>query len=48
MGVNHCRLMKAIRRLYVVVLGHRNFWGDSRVTGRSMIVGSRIFNIVVG
>lgn len=46
MGVNHCRLMKAIRRLCVVVLDHRNFWGDRRVTGRSIIVGSRTFSIV--
>ena len=36
----------AINRLWVVVLVHRNFWGDKRAVGRSMIVGKRIFNIV--
>ncbi len=38
----------AIRMLWVVVLTHRNFWGDRRVVGRSMIVGRMIFSIVGG
>ena len=47
-GINHCRLTVAIRRLYRVVLVHRDLGGDRRVTGRSMIVGRIIFNIVRG
>lgn len=35
-------------RLYIVVLVHMNFAGDSRVIGRSMIIGRMIFNIVRG
>lgn len=31
-----------------MVLVHRNFLGDRRAMGRSMIVGMRIFSIVVG
>lgn len=31
-----------------MVLSHRNFRGERRVIGRSMIVGSMIFSIVVG
>lgn len=40
--------MAAIKRLWVVVLVHRSFWGDRRAVGRSMIVGRRIFSIVRG
>lgn len=32
----------------MVVLVHRNFGGDSRAVGRSMIVGRIIFSIVGG
>lgn len=32
----------------MVVFVHRNFWGDRRAVGKSMIVGRMIFNIVVG
>lgn len=32
----------------MVVLVHRNFGGDSRAVGRSIIVGKMIFSIVVG
>lgn len=32
----------------MVVLVHRNFGGDSRAVGRSMIVGRMIFSIVGG
>lgn len=46
--MSHCRLREAINRLYVVVFVHRNFGGDRRVIGRSMIVGIMIFSIVVG
>lgn len=38
----------AIRRLYRVVLVHRNFGGDSRAVGRSIIVGRIIFSIAGG
>lgn len=38
----------AIRRLYRVVLVHRNFGGDSRAVGRSIIVGKMTFSIVEG
>lgn len=38
----------AINRLCVVVLVHRYLCGDSRTRGRSMIVGTMIFSIVVG
>lgn len=48
MGDSHCRLRVAISRLWVVVLVHRNFCGDRRVVGRSIIVGRIIFSIVVG
>lgn len=37
-----------IKRLWAVVLVHRNFCRDRRVVGRSMIVGRMIFNIVGG
>lgn len=47
-GSNQWRLMVAIKRLWVVVLVHRSFWGDRRVVGRSIIVGRRIFSIVGG
>ena len=46
MGRSHCRLRVAIRRLYVVVFVHRNFWGDRSAVGMSMIVGRIIFSIV--
>lgn len=32
----------------MVVLVHRNFWGDRRAVGRSMDIGRRIFSIVGG
>lgn len=32
----------------MVVLVHKNFWGDRRAVGRSMIIGRVIFNIVGG
>lgn len=35
----------AISRLCVVVLVHRNFCGDRRAVGRSMMVGRMIFSI---
>lgn len=38
----------AIRILCAVMLVHRNFWGDRRAVGRSMIVGMIIFSIVGG
>lgn len=38
----------AISRLYVVVLVHKNFLGDRRAVGMSMIVGRMIFSIVGG
>lgn len=31
-----------------MVLVHRNFWGDRRAVGRSMVIGRRIFSIVGG
>lgn len=31
-----------------MVFVHRNFWGDRRAVGRSMIVGRIIFSIVGG
>lgn len=31
-----------------MTLVHKNFWGDRRVVGRSMIVGRMIFSIVGG
>lgn len=40
--------MRAIKRLCEVVLVHRNFVGDKRAVGRSMIVGIMIFSIVGG
>lgn len=48
MGSSQWRLIVAIKRLWVVVLVHRSFWGDRRAVGRSMIVGRRIFSIVGG
>lgn len=48
MGRSHCRLRVATRRLCIVVLVHRNFWGDRSAVGRSMIVGRMIFSIVEG
>lgn len=47
-GRSHWRLIVAISMLWVVVLVHRDFAGDSRVVGMSMIVGRIIFSIVEG
>lgn len=38
----------AISRLCVVMFVHRYLQGDRRVRGRSIIVGIKIFSIVVG
>lgn len=46
--MSHWRLIRAIRRLCEIVLGHRNLGGDRRAVGRSIIVGSIIFSIVTG
>lgn len=40
--------MVAISRLCVVMLVHRYLHGESRVSGRSMMVGIMIFSIVEG
>lgn len=40
--------MKAIRKLCEVVFVHKNFCGDRRAVGRSMMVGRMIFSIVGG
>lgn len=40
--------MVAINRLYVVVLAHKNLWGENSVRGSSAMVGIRIFSIVGG
>ena len=45
MGRSQCKLRRAISRLWVVVLIHRNFAGDRRAVGGRRSVGRRIFSI---
>lgn len=40
--------MKAISRLYSVMLVHKCLRGERKVRGRSIAVGAMIFSIVVG
>lgn len=47
-GASQCRLKAAISRLCVVVLVHRDFRGDRRAVGSSIIEGRRIFSIEGG
>lgn len=41
------RLVRAIVRLWKVIMVQSHFGGDSQIVGNSMIVGIRIFSIVV-
>lgn len=42
------RLMRAIIRLCKVVTGQSHLEGENQIVGNSIIVGIKIFNIVVG
>lgn len=45
---SHVRLMNAMTRLWVRVMGHNHFEGVHHVTGTSISVGMRIFSIEGG
>lgn len=42
------KLIRAITRLWVVMLVHNHLGEESQIVGNSMMVGIRIFSIVVG
>lgn len=45
--LNQRRLSNAIKRLWVVVTDHNHFFGEDHVTRNNIIVGTKIFNIVI-
>lgn len=45
---NQDRLVRAIKRLWAVVVVQSHFVGTSQIVGKSMSVGIRIFSIVEG
>lgn len=46
--LSQLRLIRAMRRLWAVVVVHSHLGEVSQIVGNSMIVGSRIFSIVAG
>lgn len=43
--LSHDKLVRAMIRLCVRVVGHSHFMGVSQIVGMSMMVGIRVFNI---
>lgn len=45
--LSHSILSNAIKRLWAVVIGHNHFFDESHVMRNNIIVGIKIFSIVV-
>lgn len=43
---SHVKLIKAIKKLFIVVVVHSHFDEDSQIVGNSIIVGISTFSIV--
>lgn len=45
--LSHVRLIKATRKLFIVVVVHSHLGEDIQIVGNSMIVGINTFSIVI-